>query len=732
MSLRVWLPFTKTTTNQGLNENNITVTDSTGSLVDGGKLGKCIHTTSTGNVSLNVSSAIINNGDITVCGWFKFNKAEIQAVVDTLTITSTAIYATGGIIGNNNYGGFGLLWRTNDVYKTDKVVESVYLFTNIRTPTVNTSTSSFTVDFDTWIHVTVMWKKSTRQLSIYRNGVLFSIVTLNDFSDIVNKSIYFNYNGIFGGNGPGTSIPFFANDVRIYDNALSVKEIKEISKGLVCHYTLSDPYSTRNLIRNGFGEGGNENWSGVNVATDDLPTADTNIKAKFSVTGTGENVTYVPINTNHSYTISMYIKKASTSGATYPGFSPYDFDKKFIASYNCTEGFNSTYKTTLAQPLKKGDTIIYVTNLSAWTTGSNYYYHVAVFGYKNSDGYTYPDMIYTADSPAFGTRTDKSNIDKTNNTVTLLAPFEGEDRPVGTTICQATEGATYYYPFSVIYTDDVVDWTYKTYTFTPSKSNRLKACKYLRFRLGTRGYQAGIKLVDNTNNAVVYDSSGYNNHGEIYAYNAKGDIVISSDTPRNSISTFINSDDNTTHTASGTVFIYGNCKLETPRQLTIAFWCKPIAGYLGVTGNGQFCTTAYDKGMSAGRDYNATAMHHRDGTVDVTNVDGTDKRLSIVFTANEWHHYAFVYDGRYCRSYRDGVEQSSIDMGTEISLKSFNAIVIGYSNAGGVYRSNKSYYSDFRVYTTALSVDDILELYHTPISIAKTGETFTQGEYIET
>jgi hypothetical protein len=44
-------------------------------------------------------------------------------------------------------------------------------------------------------------------------------------------------------------------------------------------------------------------------------------------------------------------------------------------------------------------------------------------------------MTYTADSPIFGTYSDKSNIDKTNNTITLKSAFTGEDRPAGTVIC---------------------------------------------------------------------------------------------------------------------------------------------------------------------------------------------------------------------------------------------------------------------------------------------------------
>jgi len=47
--------------------------------------------------------------------------------------------------------------------------------------------------------------------------------------------------------------------------------------------------------------------------------------------------------------------------------------------------------------------------------------------------------------------------------------------------------------------------------------------------------------------------------------------------------------------------------------------------------------------------------------------------------------------------------------------------VIGFSRAGGVWRSNKTYFSDFRIYATALTATQVAELYNTSMSIDSSG-----------
>lgn len=222
--------------------------------------------------------------------------------------------------------------------------------------------------------------------------------------------------------------------------------------------------------------------------------------------------------------------------------------------------------------------------------------------------------------------------------------------------------------------------------------------------------------------SIIYDSSGYNNNGTKWNYDSAGEITIINEAPRYAISTYINSSDNTTNTASGTQYIYGNCELTTPQYLTCAFWCKPVAGYGGNVGQGQFSLTNNEIGNNAGSDYQAGPMNHRDSIVDINNAAGnTHKTVSIGFVANEWHHFAIVYDGRYARVYKDGTQTSTADMGSTMALGSMKGAVIGFSKAGGVWRSNKSYFSDFRLYATALTATQIKELYDTSVSIDSFG-----------
>jgi len=154
--------------------------------------------------------------------------------------------------------------------------------------------------------------------------------------------------------------------------------------------------------------------------------------------------------------------------------------------------------TVLTKELKAGDTQIEVADLSKWNANSGHYYnYAAIFGYRDSTGFIYPNGEYTQNTLAFGTsRNAKTNLNKENNIITLNSAYRGDTVPVGTAICAATEGSSYFYPFGAVKKSTINQWTFKTVDFTPERNGRLKYAKYIKYSTYDATLHAGIRLID--------------------------------------------------------------------------------------------------------------------------------------------------------------------------------------------------------------------------------------------
>ena len=606
MSLRVWLPLTGHLNNQGLDD--ITVTNNGATVDNSGKLGKCYNFTSTYIEYDNPLPTTCTQ--FSICAWVN------------LISGYTANYGLHVVSFGTSYGRICV----------SKDGQAVRVLLNDGTTNYaggsNALASSLTAGI--WNHYVVTFDNGI--VRIYINGQLdaerTATITYAKLTSAKARTGTYSTENSKG----------YANDLRIYDHALSPKEVKLLSQGLVCHYKLDDPavqtmdncyvYPTFDTSSS---NGGWYHWG----RTGHAGSYSQNTDPKFIFTP--------------GQTYSHCVSNAATATGEYLCYQSPEFDGGYRSLCCIIKESNSLPITediafpdwnanvSSGAPLHKWTSIISI---------GNGFYLCKVEGLQQS----------------------------------------GSNDLVGIYVCPG----------------------YTIYITCAYLENNRTVCSDIFY-----------------NTDIVYDSSGYNNHGTTWAYDSNGSIEISSSTPRYSVSTFINSADNTTSTASGTRYIYGNCSLKAPNKLTVAFWDYPMGGYNDTTAQGQLSLTNYPIGNNAGADYQGGPLNHRDTGFDVNSADGTiHKRLSIIFTRNEWHHYAVTYDGRYARMYKDGAETSNVDMGSNVALGDMCGIVLGFSKAGGVWRSNKSKYSDFRLYATALSADDIKELYHTSASIDKDGNMF--------
>lgn len=688
MSLQVWLPLNGDTVNYGLDKHEFRSYSNTGvTLNDNGKIGKCYQFSIPQTAANLIYSAddgfvnkFINDKSFSLCAWFN----------TTTTAAGPIFYITYGVSirGGNASGGT--------------------IFTLMNASRTVVCTTDAVANDGKWHHIVGTYNVETNQMKIYLDGVCKN--TVNYTSGYTYNTTYTN--GLHVGRNPNNSTLtenyYFngkINDVRFYDHCLTPKEVKEISKGLIAHYPLKDIYNSSNLIINGFGELGTENWTKTAyISTTETPSADPSIKA--SIYNSNTTVAYTLINVNHSHTISGYFKSTgATSGTVYPAILPYDADKKFIYYQCCHSGFdNDAYKTTLSQPLKKGDTVIHATDLSAWTTGNNWYIHVAIFGYRDSYGTLYPDMEYTADCPAFASSTsDKSHIDKTNNTITLLAAFAGEDRPAGTTICQSREGSTNYYPFGGIALSSLSDWVFKTVTLVPFNYSRLKYARYIKWMTYSNVYNAGIKIVDNdSQTSTVYDVSGYKNNAII-----NGNLFSSTNTRRYNLSALFNQ--------SGYINRSDFPLIMT--AFTLNLWVNPKSVITAQHFLFGTFTTWVAHGIGIWRDASNSAKF---SIMIKSDSENTYSNKSITTTTNVWNMLTFVYNGSSFTGYLNGVQEFGVTYGSSGTITNYN-LMIGNSkyNSTAASENEETLMSDFRLYVTALSADDIKELYQAAAHIDK-------------
>lgn len=295
MSLLAWYPLTSNGKNQGLDGIDLstmgTVEYTAGKLGNSavfvGNTANCLHRPYFSELKTN----------FTWCCWFKIN-AETEKAYQFILSQGRDYEILGFNIYISQYSGTTLCVNYGNV--TPKTMEE----RSNRTLTVAKC------ELNTWYHVAVTVNESA--IKVYLNGEL-KATGVYDFPDYK----YANEGFVIGKmahqyTDTKNYFPFYGQicDVRVYDEVISLKEIKELSKGLMLHYKLSSV-------------GGDNLWGLTNSKV---------IPVSFSLLG---GFTCTKIN-HDDYTEVVCTNAGTSSGGFYKGFyfSPFPrTDDKYGKTY---------------------------------------------------------------------------------------------------------------------------------------------------------------------------------------------------------------------------------------------------------------------------------------------------------------------------------------------------------------------------------------------------------------
>lgn len=210
------------------------------------------------------------------------------------------------------------------------------------------------------------------------------------------------------------------------------------------------------------------------------------------------------------------------------------------------------------------------------------------------------------------------------------------------------------------------------------------------------------------NNNIEYDCSGYLRNGT-----QNGNFTWSADSPRYATS-YLKTSNSKPLINVPTVFVSG----ASIPEITMACWWKSDS-----------TTSADRKNLISLGANNFIRFGPNSSTTEWIYCTGTTATITIPNCMDmKWHHHVITFKGGVFSVYFDGELK-----GTQAT--SLSAIACSdTTNYIGAYGSSSEIvpgaFSDARVYATALSANDIAELYHSAVIVDNTGKNYAY-EYFE-
>lgn len=589
MSLLVWLPMTGHLNNQGLLgggyfNNKLwcnSITNYGATISDNGVFGKCYDFTTSQYIQIS-GLPFSNLKTASISFWIKLPTNEGNWLPFTGQTTSYYIMATAhgtGVFYHQNISG------TKTIYMDGNVVTAPQHDGNWHHYCI------IDVNFSSWTNFYINYFGST--------------------------SSVWNWNGSFC-------------DLRIYDHVLSVKEIKELSKGLALHYPLNDPNinSYTNLVSN------ETNYPGVSPSFYNGATG---------VYGYGNSNVY----------------RTSIIDENYP-------EKKIVKVYCSTE-------TASINPY------VYFLNFSPGTIGVSKTISFDIYPHSpnktNGVLYFYTYSSDLCDSTICNETTGQKGSCLNSSTTLAISLIQDKWNHIICTITKTVDNTNNGWGFCPVvnanYTSNGTDyWLFKDVQITTTKSEM----PYI------------YPQTSNIMTTSVFDNSGHNIDGTVY-----GNIYVNENSPR--------------YKRSYQVIDNGYIIYPLPhlQVFTYSLWFK--RNRISHSNREMIGTGWYGTSIELNPNNTLTFKTYTNTEFNVVSL--------ITFTSTDtWYHLCLTRNlSGDIRIYVNGVFDNgrTHENSNQINYTSYNAELFRYSNESYQFQGS---ISDFRIYGTVLSNDDILALYN--------------------
>lgn len=650
MGLQVWMPMIGNINNQGLSN----LSNLSGNYVQGtcSTFGKCLNVPNSSPISFT-ADGLVNAKKFSVCFW---TLADNGTKADWNQMLWLGDKKTDGSYGSN--------FRFESCSKTYTYPRACSFHNNDKNA-ITAGSRILGSSYNTWYHVCVTYDGT--ELKSYTNGNLIG-------TDVGNGGYLTGYVQIGSANYFG-----LMNDLRIYDEVISQKQIRSIYNLQIIHYPLNNVYEVG--ITNKYSGDAAEGALGCSDYITRTKLADERgYNYKLSYTGTGKD---------------MY--KTLTIGSHFP----------FIAGrtyyYSCKVRCHSKSNTQLFLRAARCD--------NDWVTN--------MVDTLNADGEWHEYTVY---------QTVNANFDRSGTTVTCNPWVEFYTNDMSTSgmsytfdvdikDIQVTEGQKYPFIANEMVTSSVSDIS----GYSNNASVGIGA-QYSVSNTSLNILDDSVSVDDTTlsvKNASVTDTTL-----SLASNNASVGIGIGVQSPRYDACYYFSA-------KSYLKFPNPIYAKKTIYGLTINMWVRLDSGCSGYATilSGLNDPTSNFPWLAVNTESSGLWSYIW------SNAPQYGRGMSNeLLSLNTWYMITYVFNSGSVYWYLNGTRKGDITKYT--TLNYINAdmeyLALGNSYTGTNWNTNFcGWISDFRMFTTVLSADDVKALYQNSASITSTGQVMLAGEVVE-